>query len=514
MRKRTLAIALLLGGSAAGQSVGVFESHGDLGITPKAGALDFNAASAEYKITGGGANIWGTEDAMHFVWKRLSGDVTLTADVRFVGTGAVAHRKAVLMLRQDLTPGSAYADIALHGDGLTSLQYRPAAGVATQETRGTLTMPLRLRIERRGERVTAYAGKPGEELTSIATQTIALTDPVYAGLGMCSHDANVLETAVFSNVRLEQQGVNQQGVNQQRPAAPAPRYRSKVTVFDMATRATKVVYQADQIVEAPNWSRDGSFLMINTGGALYRLPVNAGGEPKLEKIDLGEGGYRANNDHDFSHDGKMLAFSASTPASRQSQVWLAHADGTGAKLMTPASPSYFHGWSPDGKWLAFVGQRDGKFELFRVAAGGGAEERLTSKGGYDDGPEYSPDGKWIYFNSDRSGGWDIWRMPAEGAGPGDSKAQRVTSDELEDWFPHFSPNGKWMLVFSFPKGTKTHNEKLEGVQLRLMKAPGKTLKPAPMEVLATFFGGQGTINVNSWSPDSTKFAYVVYDLMR
>jgi len=291
---------------------------------------------------------------------------------------------------------------------------------------------------------------------------------------------------------------------------PAQRYRSKVTIFDLATRATRTVYTADQIVEAPNWSRDGSFLLINTGGTLYRLPVNSAGEPKLDKIDLGEGGFRCNNDHDFSRDGKMLAFSASSTASRQSQVWLAHADGAGAKLMTPPAPSYFHGWSPDGKWLAFVGQRDGKFTLFRVPAAGGAEQHLTSHG-YDDGPEYSPDGKWIYFNSDRNGGWDIWRMPVDGAGPDDAKAERVTSDELEDWFPHFSPNGKWMLVFSFPKGTKTHNEKMEGVTLRLMPAPGKTLKPAKLEVLTTFFGGQGTINVNSWSPDSRKFAYVIYE---
>ena len=161
---------------------------------------------------------------------------------------------------------------------------------------------------------------------------------------------------------------------QQRPAAaPQQRYHSKVTVYDLAARSTRVVYQADQVVEAPNWSRDGRFLLINTGGSLYRLPVNAPGEPKLEKIELGEGGHRANNDHDFSRDGKWLAFSASSTASRQSQVWLAHADGSGAKLMTPAAPSYFHGWSPDGRWLAFVGQRDGKFALFRVAAAGGAE---------------------------------------------------------------------------------------------------------------------------------------------
>jgi TolB protein len=304
---------------------------------------------------------------------------------------------------------------------------------------------------------------------------------------------------------------------QQPPAtqkAPPPRYRSKVTVYDLTARSSRTVYEADQVIEAPNWSRDGKFLLVNTGGSLYRLPVNADGEPKLEKIDLGDAGYRANNDHDYSKDGTMLAFSASSPASRQSQVYLAKADGSGARLMTPAAPSYFHGWSPDGKWLALVGQRDSKFELFRVPAAGGAEERLTSKGGYDDGPEYTPDGKWIYFNSNRNGGWDIWRMPAEGAGPADAHAEQVTNDELEDWFPHFSPNGKWMLVFSFPKGTTNHNEKMDGVVLRLAPAPGKKPPAAKFDVLTTFFGGQGTINVNSWSPDSRRFAYVVYEALR
>ena len=191
-------------------------------------------------------------------------------------------------------------------------------------------------------------------------------------------------------------------------------------------------------------------------------------------------------------------------------MWLAGGDGSHPKLMTPLSPSYFHGWSPDARWLAFVGQRDGKFTLFRVPVEGGAEQRLTSKG-YDDGPEYSPDGKWIYFNSNRNGGWDIWRVPADGAGADDAKAERVTSDEVEDWFPHFSPDGKRMLVFGFPKGTENHNDKMDGVVLRLMPAPGKTLKTAKLETLVTFFGGQGTINVNSWSPDSKKFAYVVYE---
>jgi Tol biopolymer transport system component len=478
---------------------GLFESGGDIGFTPRNGSLTYDAASGEYRITGGGANIWATRDAFYFAWKRITGDVAITADVRFVGEGVNAHRKAVLMVRQDLAPDSSYADVALHGDGLASLQYRSTAGGATQEIKSAVKAPARLRIERRGNRFTMFVGQPGADPVAAASQTVELSGPVYVGLGVCSHDEQVLETAIFSNVRME---------------APQPRYRSKIAIFDLATRATSVVYEGDGIIEAPNWARDGSFLLVNTQGNLYRLPLTQGAERKLERIDLGDAGYRCNNDHDLSGDGRWLAFSASSPASRQSQVYIAAADGSGARLLTPAAPSYFHGWSPDGKWLAFVGQRNGKYELYRVPAAGGPEQRLTSKGAYDDGPEYSPDGKWIYFNSDRSGSWDIWRIPSGGGGPGDAKAQQVTSDDGEDWFPHISPNGRHMIFFSFPKGTKGHNERMPGVSLRMMPVPGKKIKPAKIEVLTTFFGGQGTINVNSWAPDSKRFAFVIYEPVR
>ena len=297
------------------------------------------------------------------------------------------------------------------------------------------------------------------------------------------------------------------------PKQPQQRYRSRISIYDRGKKSATVIFTADEIWEAPNWSHDGKYLLVNSGGNLYRLPVGLtsdgvphGGTP--EKIDLG-GTYRCNNDHGFTRDGKLLAFSASDAASRVSQVFQATADGKDVKQMTgAATASYFHGWSPDGKWLAFVGQRNGKFELYRVAAAGGEEQRLTAHGAYDDGPDYTPDGKWIYFNSDRSGTWDIWRIPADGGGAGDAKAERITSDDLEDWFPHVSPDGKWIVFLSFPEGTANHNGKMEGVQLRILPIAGGT-----PQVLTTIFGGQGTINVNSWSPDSRKFAYVTYEPM-
>jgi Tol biopolymer transport system component len=189
-------------------------------------------------------------------------------------------------------------------------------------------------------------------------------------------------------------------------------------------------------------------------------------------------------------------------------------------MVTANIPSYFHGWSPDGRWLAFVGERGGNFDIYRVSPSGGKEERLTSSPGFDDGPDYSPDGKWIYINTDRSGGWDIWRFPAEGAGPVDAKAERVTGDAGEDWFPHPSPDGKHLVFLTFPAGTKTHDFKT-AAQLRMIplpasNAPAKLPKPDDddgMPVLIQFFGGQGSINVNSWSPDSKKFAFVSYELL-
>ena len=478
----------------------VFDSSTDIGITPAKGNVEFDAATGEYRVTGGGENIWGPVDAFHFAWKQMSGDMAITADVRFIGQGTVLHRKAALMFRQSLDAGAAYADVALHGDGLTSLQYRPTTGAATLEIKSELKGPVRLRIERRGGSFTLLAGAPGEELKPAGPATVTMQDPVYVGLAVSSHKADLLETAVFSNVKVETL----------RP--PPPRFTSKLTIYDIKSKTTRVIYEAKEVFEAPNWSPDGKYLLINMRGKLFRIsPDTDNAEPVAVALDPA---LRCNNDHNLSPDGKLIAISASTTSSKGSQVYVADADGANVRMLAATVPSYFHGWSPDGKYLSFVGSRNGVYNLFRVPVTGGPEERLTGKPPYDDGPDYSHDGKWIYFNSNRAGNWDIWRIPAAGAGPDDANAQQVTSDELEDWFPHPSPDGKQLLLFSFPAGTKTHNDRMAGVQLRLMPMPGSKLKPAHPQSVLTFFGGQGTINVNSWSPDSKRFAFVVYEPLK
>lgn len=290
--------------------------------------------------------------------------------------------------------------------------------------------------------------------------------------------------------------------------------RSRITVYDLATKTTRVVFTDGKLWEAPNWSRDGKYLLANSGGELYRLMLHRKGPATPEKIAL-PAGYRCNNDKGYSPNGRRLAFSAMVGGAKGSQVYIASADGANPRLMTPAPPSYFHGWSPDGEWFVFVAERNGApFHLYRMSAQGGAEEALTAKPVFDDGPDYSPDGKWIYFNSKRINGWDIWRIPSTGAGPNDEKAERVTSDPMEDWFPHPSPDGRWLVFLSFPRGTPGHNAKTQ-VELRMIPmppvAPGLEPQDAKIVVLEKFFGGQGTINVNSWSPDSKKFAYVSYE---
>jgi TolB protein len=294
--------------------------------------------------------------------------------------------------------------------------------------------------------------------------------------------------------------------------AAGPRYSSRIMIYDLTTKSSTVVYEADGIWEAPNWSHDGAFLLANSGGLLYRISL--AGERAPQPIGL-DPSLRCNNDHDFSPDGRLLAISAASPASRQSQIYVANADGSHHRLVVSAAPSYFHGWSPDGQFLAFVANRDGKqYDLYRVPAGGGPEERLTVDPAYDDGPDYSRDGKWIYFNSDRGGGWNIWRLPADGAGPSDRLAQQVTNDDREDWFPHPSPDGRSLVFLSFPHGTPGHDERTRNVQLRMIRTPGASIAAAPPQVLVELSGGQGTINVSSWSPDSKRLAYVKYGLSR
>jgi len=201
----TIVLALAAAGKPQGQNLGIFTNQGSVGQTPPGGRAIYDAGRGEYRVTGGGANIWYESDTFYFVWKQASGDMSVTADVQWVGSSSVEHRKAVLMIRQSLDPGAAYADAVSHGNGLTSLQFRGAGNEHTYQVFTQVEGTVRLRLTREGSRFTMYAGKPGEELKAVGPiEYVSLKDPVYVGLGVCSHTPTTLETAVFSNVKLEE----------------------------------------------------------------------------------------------------------------------------------------------------------------------------------------------------------------------------------------------------------------------------------------------------------------------
>jgi Tol biopolymer transport system component len=441
-------------------------------------------------VSGGGKNMWAREDAFHFVWRRMSGDVSLSADVRWPEAGKQAHRKACLLVRQDLDADSPYVDAAVHGDGLTSLQYRETAGGLTREIQSDVTRPARVGIEKQGDRFFMLVAPEGQPLRRAGGSIkLALKEPFYVGLAVCAHDDAALETAEFREVRLDNE--------KHRPAA-RPVVESTLEVLELASRNRRVVYHTAGVIEAPNWTPDGRSLLFNSRGRIYRLP-SRGGEP--ERVDTGAAD-RCNNDHGVSPDGKLLAVSSQHAPDRKSRIYVLGAVGGEPKELTPSGPSYWHGWSPDGRTLVYCAERDGEFDVYAVPAAGGPEKRLTTASGLDDGPEFSPDGRHIYFNSERTGRMQIWRMRPDG---GDQ--EQVTSDGYNDWFPHPSPDGKWLVFLSYDRAVKGHPANQE-VLLRRMPLGG-----GPIEVVAQVFGGQGTINVPSWSPDSRRLAFVSYQLV-
>ena len=294
-------------------------------------------------------------------------------------------------------------------------------------------------------------------------------------------------------------------------AAEAPQHlRSRLYIYDLRDHSSHLVYAADEVWEAPNWSPDGKYLILNSGGGIYKFILKPNGTAQPQKLAI-PANYRCNNDKAISPDGKKLGFSAELPPHKGSQVFLADADGSNVKLMVSPSPSYFHGWSPDSKTMAFVAQRNGsgQFDIYSIPAAGGPEKQLDSDIHHDDGPDYSPDGKWIYINSARSGKEAIWRFPADGAAPHDAKAEMVVSDGLEDWFPHISPDGTKMLYIGYPAGTPTHNPRNVPIVFKLVAIDHDRVA-STRKTLVNATGGQGSFNVNSWAPDSMRFAYVTY----
>ncbi len=472
-----------------GAKIGSFDSFFDIGSPKITGSASYQEPSQTYHVTGSGRNIWFGQDSFAFLSKKMNGDFILQTQVRFLGLGHEPHRKAGLMIRSSLATNSPVIACTVHGDGLTAFQYRTAAGADMKEIKLTIKAPDVLQLEKKGNTYIMSVAHFGEVYVTEKLDSINLGTDLVAGLYVCAHTTLFSEEAEFTNTRIFK-------------TAPDTlvQYRnyigSALEVMDVATGHRQVVANNIGSFQAPNWTPDGKTLIYNESGKLYNFDLTS----RTATVLNTDFAIKNNNDHVLTFDGKQIGISNQGAETKgQSAVYTLPVTGGVPKLITHKTPSYFHGWSTDNKFLVYTGERDGDYDIYKIPANGGTEIRLTDAKGLDDGSEYSPDGKYIYFNSTRTGKMQIWRMDADG-----KNQTQLTFDELNNWFPHVSPDNKTLVFISFPKEVPADLHPFyERVYLRKMPISGGQPK-----VIAYLYGGQGTMNVPSWSPDGKKIAFV------
>lgn len=477
---------ILIPQSKKNSQYGFFELNTDIGNTALKGTTVYNSTENKYIISGSGENMWFDKDEFQYVWKKVSGNISISADISWIGNGVNPHRKAGIVIRQNLSPGSVYVDAVIHGDGLTSLQYRENENSLTKEIQSNFKAPQKIILTKAGDYFYMTAANENNDLRSAGGSCrVKIEEPFYVGFGVCSHDNSKSETAVFSNVEIKEILSNENGEKM---------LESSLEIIDIESKNRKVIFCTENHIEAPNWFLDGNFFIYNSNGLLYKIPIDGS---MSEKINTGFA-VNCNNDHGLSPDNSQIVISDQTNNGK-SQIYILPVEGGTPKLITPNSPSYWHGWSPDGKTLVYCAERGGNFDVYSISVNGGDEVRLTNTDGLDDGPEFSPDGKYIYFNSIRTGKMQIWRMNSNG-----SDQRQITNDDFNNWFPHPSPDGKYIVFLTYERNVEGHPANKD-VMLRIM-----SLENGEIQILTKLFGGQGTINVPSWSPDSKKIAFISY----
>ena len=476
--------------------IGIFQYNKDIGNPKLAGSASYDKDTQTYTIKGAGYNIWGQRDEHHYLYNKLKGDFIVTANFEFEGVNEV-HRKIGWMARASEQDNAVMVGGFLHGDGLTAGQWRERRGADMQNPEDDVWASKHyfqiIQLERKGNTFIVRAAHPGEPFEEISSKELQfMPEEVLAGIVIGSHDVDVMETAKVWNVRIDQPVA--QGYNPNSDGWIGCRMET-MNVFD---GKRKVIHESSSRFEAPNWMPDGKKLLFNKDGSLYTIPI-AGGD--TEKVNTGSAA-NLNNDHCISFDGKMLGISHND--GKGSNVFVLPLEGGEPKAVTTDAPSYLHGWAANNKEVVYVAQRNGStiYDIYKNSIKGGKEVKLTDnkKLEHVDGCEYSPDGKYIYYNGSKNGGtMQLWRMKPDG-----SNKEQLTFDEYNDWFPHISPDGKWIAYISFmPDIELNAHPSYKQVMLRIMPVSGGAPK-----VIAYLYGGQGTFNVNSWSPDSKHIAFV------
>ena len=488
--------------------VGIFQNHADIGNPKNAGSVKYDESTQTYIISGSGYNIWFNRDEFQYGYKKINGDFILTADFEFTGedSGATAHRKIGWMIRESMDADAASMNACAHFDGLTVLQWRSLKGAFMRDPEDEIFYAKKfsrtIQLERKGKKMIMRMAHRFEPLQEVGSHEMPdMKDTVFAGIYICSHDSNTVAEARVWNVRIDKPIADDYHPNPLIPTTPVQTVLGcRLEIMNVSDGRRKVILESAGRFEAPNWMPDGKKLLYNEGGSLYKIPIE-GGEP--EKLNTGSAN-RNNNDHGISFDGKTLAISNHRDGlpGGGSSVYILPLEGGEPKLLTQNTPSYWHGWNPNNKEVVYVAQRNGSriYNLYKMLVNGRNEIPLTANtSGHVDGPEYSPDAKYIYYNANSTGTMQVWRMKPDGSGK-----EQITFDEYNSWFPHISPDGKWIVFISFPVDINPDaHPSYKRVMLRLMPASG-----GPLKVIAYLYGGQGTINAPSWSPDSKFIAFV------
>ena len=483
--------------------------HVDVGSPKIAGYATYNAASQVYTLSAGGVNIWAKRDEFQFAYRRMKGDFIVQAQVEFQGKGVDPHRKAGIMVRTSIADfDSAYVDGALHGDGLTSLQYRKAKGEDTAQTEMAAAKGANvIQLERRGNVFIFSAARFGEPFEVAEIKDVPnVPEEAYVGLFLSSHNPDVKETVIFRQRARDQTGEGRLPALSRLHRLAARDAERRRTVI--ARRCIRHACLSRRPTGCPMAQRSST-----TPAAAIRPRADGCGSstsPRARRRSSTPASRSATTTITCCRSTARSSRSATRARTTTSRLSTRMPTSGGVpKRITPLTPSYMHGWSPDAKWLMYTGGRAPKedprtieYDIYKIASdGSGKEINLTNTAGLDDGPEYSPDGQWIYFNSTRSGQMQIWRMKPDG-----TNQERVTNDhKFNDWFPHFSPDGKWIAIISYGLDVAASDHPYyKHCYLRLMPTDGS----APPKVIAYVYGGQGTINVPSWSPDGTHIAFV------
>jgi len=483
---------------AAKAQIGIFEASGDVGSPKNPGSTVYHADEQVYTVKGSGYNIWFGRDEFQFAQRRISGDFILTANFSLVGEGVDPHRKVGWMVRESLDDDAAHISATLHGDGLTVLQWRRLKGAHMRDPQDEIFAPKSnyqiLQLERMGNTMIMRAAQAGEPLQTIGEHEMSdLPDEVFAGIFVCSHNEDIVEEANVWNARIEIPVDDDYNPNDQGFLG------SHLEIMNVFDGKRKIIHSYEKRFEAPNWMPGGNSLLYNQEGSLYTIDIDGS---NITKLNTGFAD-RNNNDHGISFNGKLLAISHHRDGlpGGGSTIYVLPVEGGEPQQVTEKTPSYWHGWAPNNREVVYVAQREAdNYDIFKTDIKGGEEIKLTDyTGSHADGPEYSPDGRYIYYNACPTGTMQIWRMKPDG-----SQKEQITFDQYNDWFPHISPDGKWIAFISFPTHIDPRSHpSYKRVMLRLMPAAGGAPK-----TIAYLYGGQGTINVPSWSPDSKSIAFV------